>query len=91
VGAGTVAGLGAGGVLLTTRNEPVLAQSGFTASDVSIDSNDGSVSELTINPEPTVDWANLEETAVKIVVSYRARLSGDSVAEEVAGQEDTSY
>ena len=89
VGAGAVAGAGAGGVLLTTRNEPVVAASGITASDVSIESNDGTVSELTISPEPTVEWANLEESVEKVTVSYSAGLSNEPTG-RVATQYDAS-
>lgn len=87
VGAGAVAGAGVGGVLLTTRDEPVVAQSGLTAEDVTIENNDGSVSELTINPAPTVEWANLAEPADKVDVEYFAGLSS---FESVATQSDSS-
>jgi len=95
VGAGAVAGAGVGGVLLTTRDEPVLAASGLTAEDVDIENNDGSVSALTINPEPTVKWENLEESADVVVVDYWVRLSGsdggsDGGSDYVARQEDSS-
>jgi len=88
VGAGAVAGAGVGGVLLTTRDEPVLAQSGITASDVTIENGDGSVSELTINPEPTVEWKNLEESANQVDVKYFAGLSSSSSEEFVARKSD---
>jgi hypothetical protein len=79
VGAGAVAGAGVGGVLLTTRNEPVVAASGITASDVDIDSEDGTVSELTINPEPTVEWEHLEEPVGNVMVEYSAGISGGRI------------
>jgi len=78
VGAGAVAGAGAGGVLLTTRNEPVVAASGITASDVSIENNEGTVSQLTISPEPIVEWANLEKPVDTVIMEYGAGLSGET-------------
>lgn len=77
VGAGTAAGVGVGGVLLSTREKPALAASGMTADDVSIENDDGSVSELTINPEPTVEWSGLDESADRIFIEYLAGLSGE--------------
>ena len=90
VGAGAVAGAGAGGILLTTRNEPVVAASGVTASDVSIESNDGTISELTISPEPTVEWENLEEAVGAVDVDYQAGLSGESLGYVRIHRETTS-
>jgi len=82
-GAGTAAGAGVGGVLLTTRDEPVLAASGLTAEDVDIKSSDGSVSKLTINPAPTVEWSNLEERADSLYVAYSAELSGSTASDDL--------
>jgi len=82
-GAGTAAGAGVGGVLLMTRDEPVLAASGLTADNVTIESNDGSVSKLTINPEPTVEWANLEERADRLYVAYYAGLSSSTASDDL--------
>jgi len=80
-GAGAVAGAGVGGILLTTSDEPVLAASGVTADDVTIENNDGSVSKLTINPELTVEWENLGEPADSVYVGYLAGLSGDTLTD----------
>ena len=90
VGTGAVAGAGVGGILLTTKDEPVIAQSGLTADNVTIENNDGSVSELTINPEPTVEWANLEEPADRVDVNYAVKLSDSSTVYNIASQEDSS-
>jgi len=77
-GAGAVAGAGVGGILLTTSDEPVLAASGLTADDVTIENNDGSVSKLTVNPELTIEWANLGEPPIQVSVDYFAKLSDTS-------------
>lgn len=45
---------------------PALALTGFTANDVSVDTDDGELSELTIAPSGTVSWSGLDSEAEKL-------------------------
>ena len=77
----TVAGVGAGLGLSRLGSEPAgarAAASGLSASDVSVKSNDGTLSELTITPELTVEWQAFDEPVHALNVVIRAKTEEDS-------------
>lgn len=57
----TVAIVVAAGVFFASV--PALALTGFTANNVSVDTDDGELSELTIAPSGTVSWSGLDSEA----------------------------
>jgi hypothetical protein len=79
VGLAAVGGAGIGA--LTLGSSKATAQtSGVTASDVSIDSNDGTVTELFVDPNLDVTWDNFETDVHEVKASLFAHLAGGSAS-----------
>lgn len=74
VGLAAVGGAGFGALSFGT-GEATAQASGVTPSDVSIDSNDGTVTELYANPTLDVTWSNFEGDVVEVSITIHAVLS----------------
>jgi len=78
-GAAGVGVLGAGLLAMgfgTNRNTARATVTGLTASDVTITSNDGQVSTLTIEPEFTIDWSDFETPVDGMLIDIEAQTEG---------------
>lgn len=72
-------GIGAGlGISEFWSESARAAATGLSASDVSVTSNDGTISELTITPDLTVTWQGFDTPVNSLSVVIRAKTEHDS-------------
>lgn len=95
-GAGVATGVGIiGGGSLLYSTQPALAATGssITADDLSINTNSGSVTEVTITPNLTLDWSDFSSGINGFEVVVKAAPSGASslnTATDITGISDSA-
>jgi hypothetical protein len=77
-GAGAGATLLVSGGMLIRSTESAIAASGLTAGDVSVSSDDGSLTTLTITPNITVSWDGQDSQVTEIQATWKVMTSGTS-------------
>ncbi|SDX91311.1 hypothetical protein [Halopenitus persicus] len=77
-GGGSTLALITGGGLLVYSSEPAVAATGLSADDVTVSSNDGELTSLTIAPDITVSWDGQETAVAEIQATWSVASSGTS-------------
>lgn len=78
VGAGSAVALLAGGGMLYHSTEPVVAATGLDASDVSVSSDDGTLTTLTVTPDVTVSWDGQDSPVEEVRATWKVETNGTS-------------
>lgn len=77
-GASTAVAVLVSGGALVYSSESAVAATGLTANDVSISSNDGDLTTLTVTPDITVNWDGQETAVSEIQATWNVQTSSTS-------------
>jgi hypothetical protein len=77
-GGSVIALLAAGGATMTMSESSLAADGTLTASDITVQSTDGQLLNLTIAPEITVEWSNQDSSVASVEVTWHAAAGGVS-------------